>query len=154
MVRPYILMGAIIPSLGDRQMKSLKAQTSIALVAALLLAGVSAASAAGMQSSSSNQAAGAATKMAPPTADTLTLTSAQQKTVWKDLYVGSHAQKTPVGFNATIGAVVPGSVTTAPMTSKAASDVPALKPYHFAMLQKKLLIVNPGDKKIADVITR
>jgi hypothetical protein len=135
-------------------MKSLRAQTSIALVAALLLAGVSAASAAGMQPSSSNQAPGAATKMAPPTADALSLTSTQKKAAWKDLYADSHAQKTPAGFNATIGAVVPDSVTTAPMTAKAASDVPALKPYHFAMLQKKLLIVNPGDKKIAEVITR
>ena len=149
-------VGAIIPK-GSKteiaKMKSLKAQTSVALVAALLFAGVSAASAAGMPSSSS-QSPNAATKMAPAAADTLTLTSAQQKTAWKDLYVGSHAQKTPTGFNATIGAVVPDSVTTAPMTKKAAGDVPALTPYHFAMLQKKLLIVNPGDKKIAGVITR
>jgi len=135
-------------------MNASKAQTSVALVAALLLAGVSVASAAGLQPSSSGQAPSAETKMAPPVADTLSLTSAQQKTAWKDLYAGSHAQKTPAGFNATIGAVVPDSVTTAPMTKKAAGDVPALKPYHFAMLQKKLLIVNPGDKKITGVITR
>ena len=40
------------------------------------------------------------------------------------------------------------------MPAKAASDVPALKPYNFAMLQKKLVIVNPSDHKIAEVITR
>jgi len=40
------------------------------------------------------------------------------------------------------------------MTMKASSDVPALKLYHFVMLQKKLLIVNPSDHKIAGVITR
>ena len=50
--------------------------------------------------------------------------------------------------------MVPNTVTTAPITSKAASDVPALKPYNFAMLQHKLVIVNPADKKIAEVITR
>ena len=43
---------------------------------------------------------------------------------------------------------------TAPVTAKAASDVPALKPYKFAKEQKKLVIVNPSDQKIADVITR
>ncbi len=37
--------------------------------------------------------------------------------------------------------------------SKAARDVPALRPYDFAMVQGKLLIVNPSDKKIAEVIT-
>ena len=63
-------------------------------------------------------------------------------------------QEAPAGFSAVAGAVVPNSVTTAPITSKAASDVPALKPYHFAMLQHKLVIVNPANKKIAEVITR
>jgi hypothetical protein len=31
---------------------------------------------------------------------------------------------------------------------------PALEPYQFAMLQKKLVIANPNDRKIADVIAR
>ena len=109
---------------------------------------LSAASAAGMQQS------GAGTKMAPLANDLLSLSSTQRKTAWKDLYTGSLNQKAPAGFSAVAGAVVPNSVTTAPITSKAASDVPALKPYHFAMLQHKLVIVNPANKKIAEVITR
>jgi hypothetical protein len=31
---------------------------------------------------------------------------------------------------------------------------PALEPYQFAMLQKKLVTANPNDRKIADVIAR
>jgi hypothetical protein len=120
--------------------KTQKAQTAIALVAALSLAGISAAS--------------AATKMAQPASDTLSLSSTQQKTAWNDLYVKSLNQKAPSGFEATMGAVVPSKVKIAPVTGKAASDVPALKTYDFAMLQHKLLIVNPRDKKIAEVITR
>jgi len=127
-------------------MKLLKTQTAIALVAALSLAGISAASAAGMVSSS------AAAKMARPASDTLTLSSVQQHTAWHDLYVKSLNQKAPSGFDATVGAVVPNGVKIAPVTGKAASDVPALKPYNFAMLQHKLLIVNPSDKKIAEII--
>jgi hypothetical protein len=125
-----------------------KTQTAIALVAALSLAGISAASAANMPNMS------AATKMARPAGDTLSLSSTQQKTAWNDLYVKSLNQKAPSGFDATIGAVVPSKVKIAPVTSKAASDVPALRPYDFAMAQHKLLIVNPSDKKIAEVITR
>ena len=118
----------------------MKKQTSIALAAAVLLSGVAAASAANM----SNPA---------KAGDTLNLTSTQQKTAWNDLYVPSLNQKAPSGFHAIIGAVVPNSLTTAPVPSKAARAVPSLEPYDFAMVQKKLVIVNPADKKIVEVIT-
>jgi len=116
----------------------MKKQAPLALAAAVLLAGVTAASAAGVTPSASNS---------------LTLSSSQQKTAWNDLYMGSLNQKTPAGFSIKVGAVVPNSITTAPVTAKAAHAVPALKPYDFAMVQKKLVIVNPSDRKIADVIT-
>jgi hypothetical protein len=86
--------------------------------------------------------------------DSINLTKAQRKAAWRDLYVKSLNQKKPAGFNATVGAAVPDSVTLAPITDQAANDVPALRPYNFAMLQHKLLIVNPVDKKIAEVISR
>jgi hypothetical protein len=106
---------------------------SIALGAALLLSGVATASAA--------------------PSDTLNLTSTQQKTAWNDLYMPSLNQKAPSGFNLIVGAVIPNSVTTAAVPSKAARAVPSLRPYNFAMVQGKLVIVNPSDKKIAEVIT-
>jgi subtilisin family serine protease len=118
----------------------MKKQTSIALAAAALLAGATAASA-------------ATTSNSVKASDTLSLTSIQQKTAWRDLYMPSLNQTAPSGFNATVGAVVPNSVTMAPVSSKAASAVPSLKPYDFAMVQKKLVIVNPSDKKIVEVIT-
>jgi hypothetical protein len=123
---------------------AMKTPTSFALAAAVLLAGATAVSAAPL----------AGSKMAPPAKDTLNLTSVQQKTAWNDLHAGALNQKTPAGFSANAGAVLPKSVTTAAMTRKASGDVPALKPYKFAMVQKKLVIVNPNDHKIADVITR
>jgi hypothetical protein len=108
------------------------------------MAGVSAASAADMQKPSST--------MARAASDTLTLNSTQRQAAWKDLYMGSLNQKTPVGFETKQGAVLPSSITTEPVTSKAASDVPALKPFDFAMVNGKLLIVNPSDKTIVEVI--
>lgn len=118
----------------------MKTQASIALAAAVLLAGATAASAATMSNSAK-------------ASDTLSLTSTQQKTAWRDLYKPSLNQAAPSGFNVAVGAVIPNSVTTAPVSSKAARAVPSLKPYDFAMIQKKLVIVNPSDKKIAEVIT-
>jgi hypothetical protein len=93
-------------------------------------------------------------KMAPLASDTLVLSAAQQKTAWDDLYTGALNQKAPAGFNAAVGATVPSNIVTAPVTAKAASAVPALKPYTFAMVQNKLVIVNPDDGKIAEVIAR
>jgi hypothetical protein len=120
---------------------------SIALAAGLLVAGVSAASAAGMSQSNSTTST-----MAQP-AGTLSLTSAQQKTVWNDLHGQATEQKAPSGFNATVGAIVPTTVKTEPVPSKAATSVPALKSFNFAMVDGKLWIVNPSDKKIVDVIS-
>jgi hypothetical protein len=40
------------------------------------------------------------------------------------------------------------------MPAKAASQVPTLRPYDYALLPDRLLIVNPTDKKVVDVINR
>jgi hypothetical protein len=80
----------------------------------------------------------ASAKMAPPASDTLNLTPAQQKTARDGLYTSALNQKTPAGFNATVGTVIRGIVISAPVSAKAANDVPALKRYKFAMAQKSL----------------
>jgi hypothetical protein len=132
----------------------MKKQTRLALSAALLLAGASAASAApALPSTLAAPPVKMAAKMAPAAHDTLNLTGAQQKTAWKDLHMKSLNETAPSGFHVTVGVVLPKGVATGQMTAKAASDVPALKPYRFAVLGNKLVIVNPTDSKIADVIS-
>jgi hypothetical protein len=123
-------------------------RTPIALAAALLLSGATVAGAATMSQTAPNDSMA---KASP--SDTLSLSSTQQKTAWKDLYMASLNQKVPSGFTVKVGAVVPKDVTTAPVNTRAADAVPALKPYRFAMVQKKLIIVNPSDHRIAEVIT-
>jgi hypothetical protein len=133
----------------DQEIATMKKHISGALAAGLLLAGASAASAAPALPAHLNAAL-----MAPAAQDTLNLTKKQRETAWNDLYVSWLNQMEPSRFHVTVGAVVPKGITTAPMTTKAASDVPALKPYKFAQLERKLVIINPADKKIAEVITR
>jgi hypothetical protein len=41
-----------------------------------------------------------------------------------------------------------------PIPSKVAADVPSLQPYDFAMVGHKLVIVDPPNKVIADVLTK
>jgi hypothetical protein len=86
--------------------------------------------------------------------DALTLSEAQRKMAWQDLYMDSLNQNTPPGFDAVVGTTVPNTIVIAPVTAQAGSDVPALKPYSFAMVQKKLVIVNPSNRKITNVIAQ
>ena len=116
----------------------MKTQTTLALAAAVLLSVAVAAS---------------AQTVKPMAHDTLSLTSAQQKTAWNDINKTASNQSAPANFDATAGAALPSSLKISAVPSKAARDVPALRPFDFAMVQGKLLIVNPSDKKIAEVIT-
>jgi hypothetical protein len=124
----------------------MKKSASVAVAAVLLLSGVSVASAASHMSNRSGSSAAAS--------DKLDLSSAQQKSIWKD--IGRHAanQNAPPDFNPAVGTAIPGGVNTYPLPRQAARDVPAVKPYRYAMLQDKLLIVNPSDQKIADVVSK
>jgi hypothetical protein len=122
-------------------------QTSLALTAGLLAAGVTAASAAAMQS------AGASANVSQPPRDMLNLTIRQRNTAWSDLQSRATEQKVPSSFHGIVGAIVPNGVKLKPMPTKAASDVPSLKDYDFAMTGGKLLIVNPRDKKVAAVMS-
>ena len=133
-----------------------------ALSVAALMAGISAASAGSpMSRDNANPPAAKMQSDKTPSAnataqsgDALTLSEAQRKMAWQDLYMDSLNQNTPPGFDAVVGTTVPNTIVIAPVTAQAGSDVPALKPYSFAMVQKKLVIVNPSNRKIANVIAQ
>ena len=48
--------------------------------------------------------------------------------------------------------MLPNSVRIEPITRKAVRDVPVLRPYDFAIVHGMLVIVNPSDRIIAEVI--
>jgi Protein of unknown function (DUF1236) len=115
----------------------MRKQTAFVSAAVLLLCGVATASAAtAMQGT-----------------DTVILSAAQRSAVWNDLSKQATNQNA-AGFDATIGTFVPSTVKTEPMPSKTAADVPSLRPYNFAMVDHKLVIVDPSNKVIADVLTK
>jgi hypothetical protein len=96
-------------------------------------------------------------KRLPPTLLTRRTAAAQPlirwrfATVWNDL--GKQAtNQNAAGFDATIGTFVPNTVKIEPMPSKTAADIPPLRPYDYAMVDHKLVIVDPSNKVIADVL--
>ena len=120
-------------------------QAASILAVALLIGGVSSASA--IDSAASKQTVGATTS------SSLNLTQDQKKTLWSDINSSSPMkQKTPESFNAVVGASLPSSITSNPLPGKAATDVPSAKPYNYVMMESKLLLVDPADKKIVEVI--
>jgi Protein of unknown function (DUF1236) len=115
----------------------MKKQTAIVSVAALLLCGVT--------------AAWAATEMHG--SDTVILSAAQRKAVWNDLSKQATNQSAS-GFDAVTGTFVPSSVKIEPIPSKATANNPELRPYNYAMVDHDLVIVDPTNKVIVDVLKK
>jgi hypothetical protein len=102
-------------------------------------------------SAKTQTAASAATPMHG--SDTVILSAAQRRTVWNDLGKQATNQKA-AGFEATTGTFVPNTVKVKPVPGKVAANVPSLRPYGFAMVDHSLVIVDPTNKVIADVVTK
>ncbi|HEX3936396.1 MAG TPA: hypothetical protein VHX43_02740 [Xanthobacteraceae bacterium] len=122
----------------------MKPHTAIAVAAALLSGAILAsAPASAALFSSSHAKAG----------DSLTLSSQQQKkTAWNDLNSAAPSNA-PSSFQPSTSSALPSTVTVHAIPSKTASAVPALRAYDYAKVGGKLLIVNPHDMMIAEVIS-
>jgi hypothetical protein len=85
--------------------------------------------------------------------DTIILSAAQRRVVWNDLCKQATNQNA-AGFDATTGTFVPNAVKIEPLPSKVTAKNPSLRPYDFAMVNHKLVIVDPSNKVIADVLSK
>jgi hypothetical protein len=86
--------------------------------------------------------------------DSLSLTRQQQRTAFRDISREASSQSAPSSFSASVGATIPGDINIQPVPAKLAARVSSLKPYDYALLPDHLLIVNPNDKKVVEVINR
>ncbi len=123
------------------------------VVAVALLSGASLAVAAGTSNMSKD--ASMKSTSASTLNDKISLTRRQQTTAWQDISKQATKEKAPARFTAKIGKVIPSTLTTRPVPTTVSEKVPVLRRYQYALLENnRLLIVNPHDKKVADVITR
>jgi hypothetical protein len=83
--------------------------------------------------------------------DTVILSAAQRKAVWNDLSKQASNQSAS-GFEAQTGTFVPSSVKIEPIPSKLTANNPSLRSYDYAMVDHHLVIVDPTNKVIADVL--
>jgi len=138
----------------------MKHHLSIALATALAFSGASGALAASSMSQhnssngmQTNQMEHATTGSTAPQGR-LTLSNKQQKKLWTDISARATQQTAPSGFSAKVGEAVPSGLNPQPLPAKAASDVPVVRAYHYAMLQNQIVLVNPTTNKVAGVINQ
>ena len=117
--------------------------------AAALASGLGAASAADHQAMSKTT-----TPATMQPKNSLSLTRQQQRTAFRDISREASSQSAPSSFSASVGATIPGDINIQPVPAKLAARVSSLKPYDYALLPDHLLIVNPNDKKVVEVINR
>jgi hypothetical protein len=85
--------------------------------------------------------------------DDFVLTGAQEQLLWQR--IGRNASSTmPSGLIAAVGATLPASVALRALPATVTRQIPAVRPYKYAMVGKALLIINPTDRVIVDVITQ
>jgi hypothetical protein len=89
---------------------------------------------------------------APTAGDSLALSSQNQSTAWNDLSKAPTSQA-PSTFEPATSSAVPSTIRVRAIPPQIASDIPALRPYDYAKLPGKILIINPHDMMIAKVIS-
>jgi hypothetical protein len=79
----------------------------------------------------------------------------QQREMIRDAVMTEHvAQPTPKGFEARAGAALPTAIKGGPLPRPLVYQIEALKHYYYAKIDHDLLIIDPMNKKVVEVIPR
>jgi hypothetical protein len=82
----------------------------------------------------------------------LTLSSEQREQIFEKVAVSP--QPAPSGFTPSVGAQVPAELQLQPIPQEVASEMPELQQFEVAKLEDQLLIVDPDNRQIVEVIQR
>jgi hypothetical protein len=88
---------------------------------------------------------------APPPSTTVNLTL-EQRHVIKEVVKDLHLQKAPGDVPVSVGATVPQTVPLQAMPSEIGAKVPQVKTHRFFVTTDRIILVNPNDNRIAEVI--
>jgi len=98
-------------------------------------------------------AQGVAPENAPPsTARTINITAEQRHIIKEIVLKAPNVEKAPADVDVTVGSTVPSTVTVQPFPTDVSTKVPQVKTHTFFVQGDKVIIVNPVDNKIAEVV--
>ena len=87
--------------------------------------------------------------------DDFVLTGAQEDLIWQRMgrEIPNDDDGAPCGCKPTLFSEVPSPVALHVLPAAVTAQIPMLKPYRYTKLGKRLLIVNPDDRQIVDIIS-
>jgi hypothetical protein len=86
--------------------------------------------------------------------DNLVLTGSQESLIWRKVaQQRAAADKAASSFTPSLWGSVPASMTLRPLPANVTSQIPMLRPYRYTTLGNSLLLVNPSDRRVVDIIT-
>lgn len=86
-----------------------------------------------------------------PPVPKLNLTLEQRYTI-REIVKDKQAPTAPAGAKIAVGEAVPQGVTPQPMPSEVARKVPQVKAHRYFLTSEQIVIVDPKDNKVAEVI--
>jgi hypothetical protein len=129
---------------------------SASLIALALCVIPALASAQGVETPEANPAAAnpAARDANPAAAPDLKLSSAQKQTIYLSISNLKKRETAPPTFRAAVGAIVPPSVNLQPLPKTVVELAPVVGGYEYAMVANQVLLVDPKNRQVVEVITQ
>jgi hypothetical protein len=122
------------------------------LFSAFLLLAVSAV--AGAQAPPKDAGMGPAPSNSATTGHALELTPAERLAIYQSVTQTHKNNAAPIGFRATVGAHVPDSVELKPLSDTLAKLVPQARAFSIGMIEKEVILVDPGTRQVIAVVTQ
>ena len=84
----------------------------------------------------------------------LELTQAERLAIYQSITQTGKNNAAPVGFRAAVGARVPDSVELKPLSDTLAKLVPQARDFSIGMVEKQVILVDPGTRQVVAVVTQ
>jgi Protein of unknown function (DUF1236) len=82
----------------------------------------------------------------------INLTAAQKQTVYQSIRKTQKNNAAPIGFRATIGAIVPAAITLTPVPETLADLMPETKGLETGLVEGEVVLVDPKSKQVVAVV--
>jgi hypothetical protein len=82
------------------------------------------------------------------------LTPAQRLAIYQSITQTHKNSAAPIGFQVAVGAHVPDSVELKPLSDTLAKLVPQARDFSIGMIEKQVILVDPGSRQVVAVVTQ